>query len=204
MKPSSASSESGGRFCHARNQTRRLMPVAIPKPATCSVCGAPCSRYSKTCGKCGGGRGTSFIQEHGKTAYELLCSDDRMKVLEVDGNGCWLFNGARVDSGYGIVRSGLDKKFYRTHRVVFEAMVRPLDHGEVLDHLCRVPNCCNPAHLEPMQQHENSHRAILDGIREGHQIERMLERNISVEDIAYVFDTTTTLMQGRIKHLCKV
>lgn len=35
------------------------------------------------------------------------------------------------------------------------------DAGAVLDHLCRVRNCVNPAHLEPVTQAENVRRSPL-------------------------------------------
>jgi hypothetical protein len=41
------------------------------------------------------------------------------------------------------------------HRVVYEALVKPIPVGLVLDHLCRVRHCVNPAHLEPVTQREN-------------------------------------------------
>lgn len=36
-----------------------------------------------------------------------------------------------------------------------QQMVGPIPAGLVLDHLCRVRRCCNPAHLEPVTQREN-------------------------------------------------
>ena len=34
-----------------------------------------------------------------------------------------------------------------SHRFAYELLVGPIPAGLVLDHLCRVRNCCNPAHL---------------------------------------------------------
>jgi HNH endonuclease len=41
------------------------------------------------------------------------------------------------------------------HRVIYTLLVGPVADGLVLDHLCRVRHCVNPAHLEPTTYHEN-------------------------------------------------
>ena len=52
---------------------------------------------------------------------------------------------------------GLGTKF--AHRVVFQ-MLRHDPVGFELDHLCRVPRCVNPEHLEPVTHAENMRRGI--------------------------------------------
>lgn len=47
---------------------------------------------------------------------------------------------------------------YAHYRRVYEAMVRKLNSGEHLDHLCRVRRCCSTAHLEPVTRKENLRR----------------------------------------------
>jgi hypothetical protein len=80
--------------------------------------------------------------------------------IEVDDAGCWIWIGKRNDArgGYGHVGVRIDnakwKKVY-THRLIYELLVGPIDEGLVLDHLCRVPACVNPQHLEPVTQAEN-------------------------------------------------
>ena len=41
------------------------------------------------------------------------------------------------------------------HRVSYEALVGPIPKDLCIDHLCRVRNCVNPAHLEPVTVREN-------------------------------------------------
>jgi hypothetical protein len=41
------------------------------------------------------------------------------------------------------------------HRYAYERMVGPIPIGLVIDHLCGVTSCVNPAHLEPVTQQEN-------------------------------------------------
>ncbi len=71
-------------------------------------------------------------------------------------NGCWLWIGSRNSKGYG--RFMLDGRSQSTHRVAYSALVGEIPTGLVIDHLCRVRGCVNPAHLEPVTVRENSLR----------------------------------------------
>ena len=51
------------------------------------------------------------------------------------------------------------KKIY-VHRAMFEAHKGPVPDGLCLDHLCRVRNCANPEHLEPVTNKENLRRGL--------------------------------------------
>lgn len=73
-----------------------------------------------------------------------------------DANGCLLWMGQVNQNGYGRIRIGTRK--FGAHRVSFETFVGPIPEGLVLDHLCRVRNCINPLHLEPVTQVENVRR----------------------------------------------
>lgn len=44
------------------------------------------------------------------------------------------------------------------HRIAYELLVGPIPDGLQLDHLCRVRNCVNPDHLEPVTGQENMRR----------------------------------------------
>ena len=48
------------------------------------------------------------------------------------------------------------------HRAVYDYLVGPIPAGLTIDHLCRVRNCVNPAHLEPCTIRENILRS--DGL----------------------------------------
>ncbi|TDD77726.1 HNH endonuclease [Actinomadura rubrisoli] len=48
-----------------------------------------------------------------------------------------------------------ERKNVVVHRFVYESLVGPIPEGLVLDHLCRVRACCNPAHLEPVTDRVN-------------------------------------------------
>ncbi|PCC29858.1 hypothetical protein CIK76_05000 [Glutamicibacter sp. BW80] len=70
---------------------------------------------------------------------------------------CWLWTGALLD-GYGII--GSNGTCLRVHRLTYEQLVGEIPQGLVLDHLCRVRNCVNPSHLEPVTIKENVLRGV--------------------------------------------
>lgn len=68
--------------------------------------------------------------------------------------GCLLWTGSTGGDGrYGSFSIG--GKLVRAHRWAYEQEHGPIPDGLVLDHLCRVTLCVNPAHLEPVTQREN-------------------------------------------------
>jgi hypothetical protein len=68
-------------------------------------------------------------------------------------DGCWEWDGAKNVGGYGMVHWAGKRPV--THRVAYELAIGPIPDGLTLDHLCRNPGCCNPAHLEPVTMREN-------------------------------------------------
>lgn len=80
---------------------------------------------------------------------------------------CWLWTGALDRNGYGAY-THREESTRAVHRLVYLKLVGPVPNGLVLDHLCRVPACCNPKHLEPVTQAENVRRG------EGVQVSRRL------------------------------
>jgi hypothetical protein len=83
--------------------------------------------------------------------------DRLLKKVVEDEHGCWLFMGVR-SQGYGqITLPGIPRKAY-AHRVSYEFFIADIPAGLELDHLCRVRECCNPWHLEPVDHATNVHR----------------------------------------------
>lgn len=71
--------------------------------------------------------------------------------------GCWLWLGYVDALGYGRT----NQRLYGTglpHRAIYERERGPVPPGFELDHLCRVPSCVNPAHLEAVTHAENIRR----------------------------------------------
>lgn len=82
--------------------------------------------------------------------------------ITIRGDGCWIWTGARSNTGYGIAEQpcscGEASKPRPAHRVVYEALVGPIPDGLQLDHLCRTRACVNPVHLDPVTTRENTLR----------------------------------------------
>jgi hypothetical protein len=69
---------------------------------------------------------------------------------------CWIFQRHIDMGGYGVLqRNG---KKIKAHRYFYEQTHGPVPSGLTLDHLCAVPACVNPGHLEPVTMQENIKR----------------------------------------------
>ena len=66
---------------------------------------------------------------------------------------CWLWTGGKTGHGYGVF--SLHGRDVRAHRAAYEFLVGAIPSGLVIDHLCRVPACVNPEHLQPVTQQIN-------------------------------------------------
>jgi hypothetical protein len=76
----------------------------------------------------------------------------------VDKTGdCWLWTGSLDRKGYGSWTRPEQRKI-GAHRFAYQLVVGPIPEGLDLDHLCRVPQCVNPAHLEPVTRQVNIQR----------------------------------------------
>lgn len=73
-------------------------------------------------------------------------------VVKGARDGCWIWTAALDRDGYGRCRRDGGK---RAHRVAYEELIGPIPEGLVIDHLCRVRACVNPAHLEPVANLDN-------------------------------------------------
>ncbi len=84
--------------------------------------------------------------------YERL-----MKRVVKQPNGCWLAKSSK--GWYSQVSFGFRNNLMG-HRVVYERLKGKIPEGMHLDHLCRVKNCVNPDHLEPVTIKENVLRGV--------------------------------------------
>lgn len=77
---------------------------------------------------------------------------------------CWQWTGWLDEKGYGRLDTG-DQRAARAHRYTYECIRGHVLEHLVLDHLCRNRACCNPWHLQPITQTENTQRgARAEGI----------------------------------------
>lgn len=101
------------------------------------------------------GKPCLYIHGHNRTKTFITESD---YVIEDRGykTACWVWKGKPNSAGYG--RTQKDKKTVLAHRAVYELHNGPITDGLELDHLCRIPACVNPAHLDPVTHLVNVRR----------------------------------------------
>jgi len=75
------------------------------------------------------------------------------KVEQITESGCWIYHGRISHDGYAV--AWLDKKHVRVHRVFYELRNGKIPPGLECDHLCRVRNCVNPDHIQPVPGYIN-------------------------------------------------
>lgn len=89
--------------------------------------------------------------------YQRYVEDDRGH-----GTACWIWQGALNvgKSGKGLAYGRMydGEKLAYSHRAFYERHIGPIPDGLVIDHLCRVPACVNPEHLEAVTYAENNRR----------------------------------------------
>jgi len=80
---------------------------------------------------------------------------------------CWPWLASKNQAGYGkIGAGGYGTTPLYAHRVVKELVDGPPPAADmVIDHLCRNPSCCNPAHLEWVTHRTNTLRGTAPMVR---------------------------------------
>ena len=149
--------------------------VAAPPPIRCEWCGQPLVPHDRE-------KPSEF---RSRTHCNRLCSrrhrarreylDDQhsprslaerfWKYVEPEPmSGCWLWVGARTAISYGCLRVGSKHTGSRVsvtaHRISYEIHRGPIPAGLQIDHLCRVPSCVNPGHLEAVTPRVNVLRGV--------------------------------------------
>lgn len=93
---------------------------------------------------------------------------------------CWLWIGPKTTTKYiQYGRFYFKGKLVSAHRFSYQQFVGPIPEGMHLDHLCRVPLCVNPAHLEPVTNLENIRRST--EYREKKRIEYLNSKGLTQE-----------------------
>ncbi len=102
-----------------------------------------------------------------------------------------MWSACHNGGGYGMFKLG--GRMRLTHRLTYR-----LSHGEIpraleIDHLCRVRNCCNPAHLEAVTRLEN--------VRRGNQGKAQRARAACAQ--GHPYDETNTHYTNDGKRSCR-
>lgn len=93
-----------------------------------------------------------------QTRRRRSLKDRLIAKVTVDGSGCWIVSST-LRNGYAVIRDE-NGKLRSAHRASYELFVGPIPSGLELDHLCRVRQCSNPAHLEPVTRRINALRGV--------------------------------------------
>lgn len=84
------------------------------------------------------------------------------------GSPCWIFIGCITSRGYGKMAFRIAGRHVTklAHRVAYEEFTgRKLSSSETIDHICRVPHCVNPMHMEVVSIQENVRRSMASRLR---------------------------------------
>jgi hypothetical protein len=108
---------------------------------------------------CGCGEPAVYAARHcHKRLRTKITADDYL--VEDSGyiSPCFIWKGRKGGrhNKYAMVR--LRGQEVYVHRAMYEQEVGPIPDGMQIDHLCRVPRCIRPEHLEPVTHTENQRR----------------------------------------------
>ncbi len=103
---------------------------------------------------------------------------------------CWIWQGGLNSKGYGVHRHK------PAHRVVYEREREPVPDALDLDHLCRVPPCVNPDHLEPVTHRENCRRGVATKLTVEQVAEIKADTESSLDELAERYPVCAEHIRG--------
>ena len=146
----------------------------------------------------------------------LIYKKSRPIIYEIDSNGCWICTSHKPNgSGYTHVRR--NGKRFKTHRYMYECIIKAIDEGLHLCHSCDVPLCINPYHmfegtaLDNMKDRDKKKRrtppcGVLNGrakLNEAQvkEIRRLYkEYEIPISDLAFIYSIGITAIHNIVNN----
>jgi len=83
-----------------------------------------------------------------------LTKENILEHVVVADNSCWIWIHCTNREGYGYGDFG--SYHGSAHRFIYQVFNGPIANELVVDHLCRVTSCVNPAHLRAVTRRENT------------------------------------------------
>jgi hypothetical protein len=120
-------------------------------------CGEPAPIADRTAKRFGWVKGEPkrFINGHNRRKSSV----DYIEEDRGHETPCWIWQRSLNNRGYGLTARGSQTGRMRAaHRYYYEERFGAIPEGKQLDHLCRVPACVNPDHLEPVTAAINRQR----------------------------------------------
>lgn len=77
----------------------------------------------------------------------LPLNDYLRERIQVNENGCWIWQCAKSPAGYGYTGVTTQFKTNKAHRLSYSVFKGPIPKGKLIRHTCDVPSCINPDHL---------------------------------------------------------
>jgi hypothetical protein len=149
-------------YYYLRRKTR-------PIRENCVECGAPLSPRQKRVRNLTCGLGC-------RDKAKIRARADRFWARVQKGPGCWLWQGAKNQRGYGLAYYD-GKKNQTVHRLMWRLHFGEIPEGKLVCHTCDTPSCVNPEHLFLGTNQDNSDDKIAKG-RYKHGIKRMTPEQV--------------------------
>lgn len=101
------------------------------------------------------GQPVRFIHGHNRVRKGISEADYRVEDRGFS-TPCWIW--IHYTNGHGYGKVGIGGRVRLAHAAMYEQEVGPITNGSECDHLCRVPPCIRPSHIELVRHRENVRR----------------------------------------------